>query len=226
MLEDESVGTIVIDNAKIRYAVRRKPNMKHVHLRMKSDSQLEVSLPSDSKVDIRTIIRRKKNWIRRKREEANHTLKMFDGKLVLYRGVLHVLKPTRSGKKVRISKDKIVLPFSKATNLTQALKQLMREETEKLVKRKLDSYSKKYGLSPNGFHVKDMRKWGRCTREGCLLFNWQLIGLPRELAEYVILHELSHLKEFNHSRRFRYELASVCPDFKEREAMLKRFVAQ
>jgi hypothetical protein len=48
--------------------------------------------------------------------------------------------------------------------------------------------------------------------------------LPRELADYVILHELSHLKELNHSRRFKYELASICPDFKEKEAMLKRFI--
>jgi len=218
------MGTIVIGNAKIRYAVRRKPNIRHVHLRMKPDSQLEVSLPSDSKVDARTIIRRKKNWIKRKREEANQAIKMFDGKRALYRGVPHVLESTNPEKKVRISKGKIVLPLSKATNLRQALKRWMKAETMKLVRRKLASYGKKYGFSPNGFDVKHMRKWARCTKEGRLSFNWQLIGLPKELADYIILHELSHLKEFNHSRRFRYELASVCPDFKERGAMLKRFV--
>jgi predicted metal-dependent hydrolase len=47
--------------------------------------------------------------------------------------------------------------------------------------------------------------------------------LPRELADFVVLHEISHLREFNHSRRFRYTLATLCPDFKEKEATLKRY---
>ena len=225
MLEDESMGTIVIDNAKIRYAIQRKPNIRHVHLRMKPDSQLEVSLPSDSKVYVRTIIRMKKNWIKRKRDETTSMVKIVDGKQVLYQGVPYFLEPRRLGKRVKISKDKIRLPISKGMNLVQALKQWMGNETRKLVNRKLASYGKKYGFSPNGYYVKSMRKWAYCTRDGQLSFNWQLIGLPKELADYVILHELSHLNEFNHSRRFRYELASLCPDFREKEAILKRFVA-
>ena len=48
--------------------------------------------------------------------------------------------------------------------------------------------------------------------------------MPSDLADYVVLHEISHLREFNHSRGFRYALASLCPDFKEKEAMLKRYV--
>jgi len=226
MLEDEGMGTIVIGNAKIRYAVRRKPNIRHAYLRMKPDSQLEVSLPSDSKADVRTIIRRKKNWIKRKYDETTSMVKIVDGRQLLYRGVSHILAPTRPGKRVKISKDKIRLPISEGMNLAQALKQWMGNETRKLVNRKLASYGKKYGFSPNGYYVKSMRKWACCTKEGQLSFNWQLIGLPRELADYVILHELSHLKEFNHSRRFRYELAMICPDFREKEATLKRFVAE
>jgi predicted metal-dependent hydrolase len=102
----------------------------------------------------------------------------------------------------------------------------MSEETEKLVKRRLALYGRKYGFHINGFSVGDMKKWAHCAKGGVLSFNWQLIGLPRELADYVILHELSHLKEFNHSKRFKYELGSVCPDFKERDLMLRRFVTE
>ena len=74
--------------------------------------------------------------------------------------------------------------------------------------------------------IADIKKWAHCTRDGDLVFNWQLIGLPRNLADYVILHETVHLKEFNHSKKFRYRLARGCPNFKEKESMLKKFMIE
>jgi hypothetical protein len=56
------------------------------------------------------------------------------------------------------------------------------------------------------------------------VFNWQLIALPKELIEYVIDHEIAHLLEFNHSTNFHKRLASLCPNFRERENMLKNII--
>lgn len=72
----------------------------------------------------------------------------------------------------------------------------------------------------------DTKKWAYCKRDGRLVFNWQLIALPRELADYVVLHEVTHLSEFSHSNRFKRKLALICPDFREKEAMLKRYIAE
>lgn len=152
-------------------------------------------------------------------------MKLLDGKRVLYKGVYHRVKAAKT-KKPTIGNGTITLPVDRHARLEQTLKQWMAKETERFVKRRLTVYSKKYGFPINGFSVRDIKKWAQCTKEGSLSFNWQMIGLPRELADYVILHELSHLREFNHSRRFRYELASICPDFREKETMLKRFVGQ
>ena len=68
--------------------------------------------------------------------------------------------------------------------------------------------------------VREIGKWGYCTREGRLSFSWQLIALPERLREYVVFHELTHLLEFNHSPAFRRKLAKVCPDFRECEKEL------
>jgi len=217
--------TIVLDGKPVRYTVRATPDTKHIHLRIKPGVGLEVSVPSRSDVDVRRLLRKKKEWIRRKIDETRGSVKIFDAKRVLYKGAYRRVKAAKT-KKPRIGNGTITLPVDRHARLEQALKQWMTEETERFVKRRLAVYSKKYGFAINGFSVRDIKKWAQCTKEGSLSFNWQLIGLPRELADYVMLHELSHLKEFNHSRRFKYELAAICPDFREKQAMLNRYVCK
>jgi predicted metal-dependent hydrolase len=82
------------------------------------------------------------------------------------------------------------------------------------------SYAKKYGFSPSCIRVEETTRWGYCTRNGEVVINWRLITLPEELAEYVILHELTHLQFFSHSKKFRENLAKLCPDHAERRRRL------
>lgn len=99
----------------------------------------------------------------------------------------------------------------------------MSTETRRFVQKRASNYSRKLKSSLNSLSVKDTRRWAYCTKNHNLVFNWRLIALPSDLADYVVLHEISHLREFNHSRGFRYALASLCPDIKEKEAMLKKY---
>jgi len=70
------------------------------------------------------------------------------------------------------------------------------------------AYAKRFGINLRNLYVKDTNRWGYCSKEGDLVFNWELIALPKDLAQYVILHELAHLSVFNHSGKFRATLAS------------------
>jgi len=221
------MGIVTVDGNAMRYVVRRTPAGKYVHLRLKPNLELEISIPATSEVDVRTILRRKRDWIKRKYQETASTMKLFKGNRVLYKGAYHRLKTIRSAKRaIKVRTGLIILPIRSAMQKREALKQWMKLETEKLVKRRLASYRKKYGFSFKGFSVQETRKWAYCTENSHLVFTWQLIGLPADLANYVILHEATHLKEFNHSKRFRYNLSSIVPDFKEKERMLRRFVAE
>ena len=65
------------------------------------------------------------------------------------------------------------------------------------------------------------RRWGSCSSLGNLNFNYRLIFLPTELCDYVVVHELCHLKELNHSQAFWDEVAKVIPHYKELEARLR-----
>jgi hypothetical protein len=66
-------------------------------------------------------------------------------------------------------------------------------------------------------------RWGSCSRRGTISLNWRLIQTPPFVRDYIILHELMHLREMNHSARFWREVERVCPYFNEAERWLKKF---
>jgi hypothetical protein len=71
--------------------------------------------------------------------------------------------------------------------------------------------------------VRNQRsRWGSCSRRGTISLNWRLVQTPVFVRDYLVLHELAHLKEMNHSRRFWSEVARLCPDFSAAERWLKQ----
>jgi hypothetical protein len=71
--------------------------------------------------------------------------------------------------------------------------------------------------------VRNQRsRWGSCSRRGTVSLNWRLVQAPGFVRDYLVLHELAHLKEMNHSRRFWNEVARLCPEFAEAERWLKQ----
>lgn len=70
---------------------------------------------------------------------------------------------------------------------------------------------------------KMRRRWGSCSRSGRVTLNTELVKLPLSMIDYVIAHELCHLTEFNHSKKFYQLLEYVMPDWKQRERVLKQF---
>lgn len=79
----------------------------------------------------------------------------------------------------------------------------LKEEVRALVKRKLDHYNSYYQHSFKSIRIRDQRtRWGSCSSDGNLNFNYKIIHLPEKYQDYVIVHELCHLKELNHSESF------------------------
>lgn len=92
-----------------------------------------------------------------------------------------------------------------------------------LAERKIEYYNRACGgCKFNKINIKNQKtRWGSCSKKGNLNFNYKIVLLPEKIANYVIVHELCHLKEFNHSRKFWNLIAKVVPDYLEIKKELK-----
>jgi hypothetical protein len=140
----------------------------------------------------------------------------------LLAGVPHKLKVAKAKENwVKVRSGTIFVNIADGSDLRQCIKDWMTSKTRSYAARRVDYYKKKLGFNLRSVEVGDSRRWGHCTHDRALVFNWQLVALPTELADYVIMHEISHLAQFNHKERFRALLFSLCPDFQEREQALR-----
>jgi len=97
-----------------------------------------------------------------------------------------------------------------------------KKRTAEMVPAKAEHYAALIGVKYNKIGVRTPKtRWGSCSSKGNLNFSALLAFLPEEIADSVIVHELCHLKEMNHSKRFYDEILKVMPDYHEREKWLK-----
>lgn len=97
-----------------------------------------------------------------------------------------------------------------------------KEEARAFVVKTLDVYNAHYGFSIGRITIRNQRsRWGSCSKKGNLNFNFRIIELPEHLAEYIVVHELCHIGEFNHSGAFWDRVAETVPDWKTCRAELR-----
>ncbi len=95
---------------------------------------------------------------------------------------------------------------------------------KKLLTNKVIDYSKEMGVMPAAVKVNSAKaRWGSCSGKNSINFSWRLILADDDVIDYVVVHELAHIREHNHSERFWKVVKSVLPDYKERQRKLKEF---
>jgi predicted metal-dependent hydrolase len=114
------------------------------------------------------------------------------------------------------------LPQGQTAVLPKLLEKWFRQETLRLVTKRLPAAAAALTIKPYTVKIRSHRsRWGSCSQEGRLTFNWKLAMMPDSVLEYVVIHELAHLEEFNHSRRFWQIVQQHCPRFKDAKRWLK-----
>lgn len=99
-----------------------------------------------------------------------------------------------------------------------------KNEAYRLVVERVNHFNNIYKFNFNRINIKNQKtRWGSCSKKGNLNFNYKVKFLPARLADYIIIHELCHLKEFNHSRRFWSLVGTIFPDYKEIKKQIKQY---
>ena len=98
-----------------------------------------------------------------------------------------------------------------------------KESARTYLKHKLVEFNLHYGYEYKRIYIRNQRTlWGSCSSSNNLNFNYKILFLPNELADYIVVHELCHLKEMNHSHRFWKLVAETIPDHKAKRMLLKK----
>lgn len=100
----------------------------------------------------------------------------------------------------------------------------LRRIAGEVIRARVDLYAEKMGVTYNRVFIKEQKtRWGSCSSRGNLNFNWKLILTGDEQLDYVVVHELAHLKQMNHSPQFWREVERILPDYRERRKRLKNY---
>ena len=145
-----------------------------------------------------------------------------NGTEILLRGEKTPLVIDAGGKAVRLAEQ--IVPIAGATgNVRPAVERHLRKMALAELVRRTRELALLHQLSAGRVSVRDQRsRWGSCSVKRTISLNWRLIQTPAFVQDYIILHELMHLREMNHSRRFWQQVERVCPEYAKAEAWLKQ----
>jgi len=98
-----------------------------------------------------------------------------------------------------------------------------RERARELVKERIEYFNRHYNFKVGRIAIRNQKtRWGSCSKRGNMNFNYKIALLPAPLADYIIVHELCHIGEFNHSHKFWALVVRTIPDYKKLRHELKR----
>lgn len=212
-------------DVQIRESARRKT----LQLTVERDSSLLLTCPPGVAADVQeAFIRSKQPWVYKKLAEKALMNKQIrhksftQGEGFLYLGRHHRLNIVDfQSEPLKWVNGRFHL---QSEALSEARKHFIRwysERGKKWLWQRVQDFAQRLEVNPAGINVQDLGyRWGSCGKGGRLYFHWKTILLPARIAEYVVVHELVHLHEPNHSAEFWLRLERAMPDYEERKQWL------
>lgn len=193
-------------------------------------SGLEVRAPRCTPIaEVEDFLRQKERWIRLRIQEAGREpppVAWREGEHLTVLGEALRIAVVGAPPAVRRADDRIEVgpPLgSGAQSLRAAVLEWMRAEASQVFQGRIALYAHRLGVRPPELRLSNARtQWGSCNAQGRILLNWRLVQLPLALIDYVIAHELAHLRELNHSGRFWALVESLYPGYASARGELER----
>ena len=195
-------------------------------LRLRQDGTARVTVPrGGSFSEARRFAQRQTAWLERQvvRLAARpvHPADWRVGGSIFFRGGQVLLEADASGRAVRFAGEAV-----RVADTTGDLRPTIEKHLRKLAARELPprviELAALHAVAVGRVSVRNQHsRWGSCSRSGTISLNWRLIQTPDSVRDYIILHELMHVRQMNHSARFWREVAAVCPGYEEAERWIK-----
>lgn len=187
------------DSLVVTVKFENKKHIKHCYLRVINNDLIHIKANINfTYEDVLDLLEKKKKWLIKRLNQTNKIILNEDEFLYF-------------GEKKKIEDYNI-----------KDIDKFYRETIEKTIPSIVEKYSKLMKLYPSSIkYRKNKRTWGSCNYKNALSFNTQLCKFPIEIMEYVVVHELAHIKHKNHSKKFWNLVELYCPDYKKTEELFK-----
>lgn len=193
---------IELNEKQVTVKLVNKKNVKHCYIRVLKDDLIEIkSNIYFSLYDAKILVEKRKNWLENAIKKVSKNALLEDE--FLYLGEIKKLQDYN----------------------IKNLDKFYKNEIEKILPNIVETFSKKMDLYPISIsYRKNKRTWGSCNFKNGLNFNILLMKFPLEIMQYVVIHELSHIKHKNHSKNFWNLVEKYCPNYKQIEKEFKNFL--
>jgi predicted metal-dependent hydrolase len=232
------VKEIVLDGRVVSYTIKRSDRAKHTRLEVREGTGLTVVVPRSYRLGkIDELLKGKARWILRNlarhvwEKPLSTARELRSGDTVPYLGrELRVVECQAFGCALSANLTQNELVVSRESDrerLDLLLERWYRAQAVEVIKQRVDRLVTRLGLSYRRIIIRGQRtRWGSCSPKGNLSFNWRLIMAPEPVIDYVIVHEVTHLKELSHSKRFWKLVAEECPGWREHRKWLDEHGAE
>ena len=216
---------------ELAYTIKRSAKRKKLTITVERDRSVIVHAPeSISDENIREIVESKRQWIY---EKTRHTQKyneqqhppgkeLVNGESALYLGRQYQIEIVQNGVSKIQLKQRLLIPSSIAGEHKEALRDWYVAKAKETILPRVESFAHELGAEYTNAKIVDNRyRWGSCTTKDNVNFNWRLIKAPMYVVDYVIVHELAHLLEGNHTPRFWNIVRTQSPKMEKAKQWLK-----
>lgn len=202
---------------------------KTVAIHITKDARVEVRAPLKvPQGQIDRFVMSKSGWInahlaqRKKLLEKQSEFRLNYGGFALMRGVEYPIMQSALKRPVFDGGRFCLPPGLSPEQVKRELVKIYRAEAAKLIKDRVSLFSSLMGVTPAAVKTTGAKaRWGSCSGKNSVNFSWRLLMAEDDAIDYVVVHELAHIREHNHSKRFWAVVASVLPDYARREKKLR-----
>jgi len=172
-------------------------------------------------------VREKEAWIRKKMAEMHKRPQAVvhayeEGEIFWFLGRPYPLHIRDDDRGAIERTDRLVVSRNIRPNIPTAMQRWYIDEARKEINARCMYFSMMTGYSPQSIAISGaQQRWGSCSTRGSLNFSWRLIQAPLEIVDYVIVHELVHLRQHDHSKKFWAKVQELMPDYERRRQWLR-----
>ncbi len=205
-----------------------RSNRKTIALKIDNHCNLIIKAPTSVPISyIQKIVQQKQNWIIAKKIEVQNrkkfTRNLSNGAKITIFGNYYIINYVENLQfALHLKNNQLLIASDLSKHIKPLLKHLIIKMAKEFFSVNVSKWASVMELKYNRISIKNtVSRWGSCSSLGNLNFNWKLAFAPLEVIDYIIIHELSHLRHLNHSSEFWNEVRKYCPEYKKHKKWLK-----